>query len=149
MALASVGLPGLNNFVGEFLVLLGTFVVSEPYAVVAVTALVLSAIYLLWGYQRAFHGAPAVAGGTGPAGGPSGNGHADVRPVRDLTVREYVVLVPLIAAVLVLGLFPKPLLTRIEPATKRTVACVKSRGAAAGWTGYVPLTVQIGRGCGP
>jgi NADH-quinone oxidoreductase subunit M len=148
MALASVGLPGLNNFVGEFLVLLGTFVASKPYAVVAVTALVLSAIYLLWAYQRAFHGTPAVAGAAGAAGEPSGNGHIDARPARDLTVREYVVLVPLIAAVLVLGLFPKPLLTRIEPATKRTVACVHGQGsgAAAGWTGYASLTFQA---CGP
>src|SRR5205807_7075586 len=70
-ALASAGLPGLNNFVSEFLVVLGTFVTAKPYAVAAVTALVLSAIYLLWAYQRMAHGTPAIA-----CASDSGNGTA-------------------------------------------------------------------------
>ena len=129
MALASMGLPGLNNFVSEFLVLLGTFASAEPYAVAAVTALVLAAIYLLWAYQRAFHGVPAVAGA---ADEPSiaGDGHGRPAPehhggLRDLRAVEYAILVPLIAAVLWLGVYPKPLLSRIEPATRRTVECVR------------------------
>ncbi len=153
MALASVGLPGLNNFVSEFLVLLGTFAASKPFAVVAVTALVLSAVYLLWAYQRAFHGVPAIAGA---ADDVSGNGHAPARaedeaasPLKDLSARERLILAPLIAAVLVLGLFPRPLLTRIDPTTARTVACLRSRtvpplsGGGAGWTGYAPLSAGI------
>src|SRR6266516_7173335 len=63
VALSSIGLPGLNGFVGEFLVILGTFVVSKAFAVAAVTGVVLSAIYMLWGYQRLMHGPPAIAGG--------------------------------------------------------------------------------------
>src|SRR4029079_7379491 len=63
VALSSIGLPGLNGFVGEFLVLLGTFAAAKPYAVAAVAALVLSAVYLLWGYQRLMHGPPMIAGG--------------------------------------------------------------------------------------
>jgi NADH-quinone oxidoreductase subunit M len=129
MALASVGLPGLNNFVSEFLVLLGTFVTGEPWAVAAVVAVVLSAVYLLWAYQRMFHGVPAIAGGSDEA--PS-NGHgngsgaaAASRPLRDLIGFEYMILVPLIVAVLFLGLYPKPVLQRIEPATARTVNCVR------------------------
>src|SRR5205823_12716674 len=88
----------------------------------------LAAIYLLWAYQRAFHGAPAVAGGSDEAS-VAGNGHGGPAPerhvgLRDLHGVEYAILVPLIAAVLWLGVYPKPLLSRIEPATKRTVGCV-------------------------
>jgi NADH-quinone oxidoreductase subunit M len=134
MALASVGLPGLNNFVSEFLVLLGTFASSQPYAVAAAVALVLAAIYLLWAYQRAFHGVPAVAGGAPDEADVSGNGHvggtADRRlGMRDLHGVEYAVLVPLIVAVLWLGVYPKPLLSWIEPATTRTVGCVEAVSA--------------------
>ncbi len=128
MALASIGLPGLNDFVSEFLVLLGTFVTGEPWAVAAVVAVVLSAVYLLWAYQRMFHGVPAIAGGSDDApsnGHGNGSGSAAGRPLRDLVGIEYVILVPLIAAVLFLGLYPKPVLQRIEPATARTVNCVK------------------------
>jgi NADH-quinone oxidoreductase subunit M len=159
MALASVGLPGLNNFVSEFLVLLGTFATGQPWAVAAVVAVVLSAIYMLTAYQRAFHGLPAIAGGAGESGG---NGHAGAtssKPLRDLRGVDYAVLVPLVAAVLFLGVFPKPVLSRIEPATRRIVACVTPQvpvntvpGPAAanrcsglpgtGFTGYAPLWGQ-------
>jgi NADH-quinone oxidoreductase subunit M len=126
MALASVGLPGLNNFVSEFLVLLGTFVTGEPWAVAAVVAVVLSAVYLLWAYQRMFHGVPVIAGGSDDA--PSnghGNGASGGRAVRDLHGIDYAIVVPLVVAVLFLGLYPKPVLSRIEPATSRTVNCVR------------------------
>ncbi len=54
--LSSIGLPGLNNFVGEFLVLLGTFSVDRVLASIAIVGVILSAIYMLWSYQRAFQG---------------------------------------------------------------------------------------------
>jgi NADH-quinone oxidoreductase subunit M len=114
--LSSMGLPGLNGFVGEFLVLLGTFIVSKPFAVVAVTGVVLAAIYLLWLYQRMMYG-PLREHGYGP--------------LRDLTAREYAIVVPLLAAVLVIGVFPRPLLERIEPAARRAVVCAQDRGATA------------------
>jgi NADH-quinone oxidoreductase subunit M len=109
VALSSIGLPGLNGFVGEFLVLLGTFIVSKPFAVAAVVAVVLAAIYLLWAYQRMMHGAVAVE---------------DHRYLPDLSVREYVILVPIMAAILFIGIFPKPLLDRIEPAARQATTCV-------------------------
>src|SRR4029077_7807380 len=56
--LSSVGLPGLNGFVGEFLVLIGTFINRRWGAVVAATGVILAAVYLLWAYQRVFHGVP-------------------------------------------------------------------------------------------
>jgi NADH-quinone oxidoreductase subunit M len=104
VALSSLALPGLNGFVGEFLVLLGTFVVSGPFAVVAAGGVVLSAIYLLWAYQRAMHGEFRAV--------PHGE-------YRDLSPREYAVLVPVVALIVAIGVFPKPFLERIEPAAER------------------------------
>ena len=56
--LSSIGLPGLNGFVGEFLILIGTFVTHRWWAVVAAAGVILAALYLLWAYQRVFHGEP-------------------------------------------------------------------------------------------
>jgi NADH-quinone oxidoreductase subunit M len=103
VALSSLALPGLNGFVGEFLILVGTFVVSEPFAIAAATGVVLSAIYLLWAYQRAMHGELR----------PEHRGH------RDLSLREYAILVPVVAAIVAIGVYPKPFLDRIEPAAER------------------------------
>ena len=125
VTLSSIGLPGLNGFVGEFLVILGTFVSTRPFAIAAVTGVVLSAIYLLWGYQRLMHGPPAIAGGAdnGHAQPSSGARTIPKRPW-DLELREYFVIVPIMAAILFIGIFPKPLLSRIEPSAQRTVTCL-------------------------
>jgi NADH-quinone oxidoreductase subunit M len=109
VALSSVGLPGLNGFVGEFLVLLGTFIVSKPFAVAAVVAVVLAAIYLLWAYQRMMHG-PIV--------------DEEHRLLPDLSRMEYAILVPIMAGILLLGVFPQPLLDKIEPAARQATTCV-------------------------
>jgi NADH-quinone oxidoreductase subunit M len=110
VALSSVGLPGLNGFVGEFLILLGTFAVTKAYAVVAVTAVVLAAIYLLWPYQRMMHGTLR---------------HEDHARLPDLSGLEYAILVPILAGILFIGVFPRPLLAKIEPAVRSTAACVQ------------------------
>jgi NADH-quinone oxidoreductase subunit M len=110
VALSSIGLPGLNGFVGEFLVLLGTFVVNKAFAVIAVTAVVLAAIYLLWAYQRAMHGTLVD------------ESHASLP---DLSAREYAILVPIMAAILLIGVFPRPFLDRIESSAANSVACVR------------------------
>jgi NADH-quinone oxidoreductase subunit M len=112
LALSSLALPGLNGFVGEFLVLLGTFVVSGPFAVAAATGVVLSAIYLLWAYQRAMHG--------------------EFRPLphaeyHDLRPREYAVLVPVLVLIVAIGVYPKPFLERIEPAAERHAQMVEQQ----------------------
>jgi NADH-quinone oxidoreductase subunit M len=109
VVLSSVGLPGLNGFVGEFLILLGTFIANKAYAVVAVTAVVLAAVYLLWAYQRAMHGAVR---------------NEEHRGLADLSRREYAILVPIMAAILAIGIFPKPFLDKIQPSVDRTIACV-------------------------
>jgi NADH-quinone oxidoreductase subunit M len=100
IALASVGLPGLNGFVGEFLVLLGSFLSLPWYAAVAVLGVVLAAVYLLWAYQRVF---------TGPLTREENKG------LVDLGFREIALLAPIVVLVLFLGIYPKPALDRIEP----------------------------------
>jgi len=98
-ALASLGLPGLANFVGEFLTLLGVYRVSVPFAAVAALGLVAAAIYSLWIIQRVFHG-------------PNREG----RRVPDMTLRETCIVAVLIAVSLGVGLYPRPLLRTAEPA---------------------------------
>ena len=107
--LAMLSLPGLGPFVSELLVVVGTYPRWAVAAVVAVTALVLSALYVLWTYQRMF---------TGPAP------EAVTRTVDDARPRELLVLVPLIAALFVLGLFPAAALDAINPSVAATSAGV-------------------------
>lgn len=106
--MAAVGLPGLNGFVGEFLVLIGTFVSHRWWAVVAVFGVVLAALYLLWAYQQVFHHEPDEA----------------TAKVRDLSWREGLVVLPLVVLIGVLGVYPKPVLDRITPSVDRIVAHV-------------------------
>tara|TARA_B100000953_G_scaffold290289_1_gene275191 strand:+ start:1164 stop:2819 length:1656 start_codon:yes stop_codon:yes gene_type:complete len=107
--LSSIGLPGLNGFVGEFLILLGAFTAHRWWAVVAAVGVVLAALYLLWAYQRVFHGPEESA----------------EDQTKDLTPWERLILLPLIVAIVYLGVYPKPMLNRIEPAVDRLVAHVE------------------------
>jgi NADH-quinone oxidoreductase subunit M len=116
LTLASVALPGLVGFVGEFLVLVGAFQASALAAVVAVIGVILSAVYLLWAYQRMWQGEL---------------GSDRYRALPDLSGREWAVLVPLIAAIIVLGMAPKPLLDRVEPAARQVVEQSGSAAPAA------------------
>ncbi len=109
--LSSIGLPGLNGFVGEFLVLVGAFAAHRWWAVVATTGVILAALYLLWAYQRVFHG---------PAEG-------DNAEMKELTAWEGLVLAPIIAAIVFLGVYPKPMLERMEPAVDQLVAHVETQ----------------------
>ena len=106
--LATLSLPGLAPFISEFLVLIGTYTRYQVAAVFAVTALVLSAIYVLWMYQRMM---------TGPV--REGN-----ERIRDLVGRELVVVAPLIALLIVLGFYPKPALDIINPAVGNTLTTI-------------------------
>jgi NADH-quinone oxidoreductase subunit M len=106
--LATLSLPGLAPFISEFLVLIGTFTRYPVFAVFAATALVLAAIYILWLYQRMM---------TGPV--TEGNDR-----LRDLRPREIVVVAPLIALLLVLGVYPKPALDVINPAVSHTLTTI-------------------------
>jgi len=110
---SSAGLPGLNNFVGDFLVVLGTFAAHRAFASIAAVGFVLAAIYLLWSYQRMMHGP----------------GREEHRSHPDLSLRETVVLAPILAAILVIGVYPNLLLDRINPSTAQVVHRVE-QGAA-------------------
>jgi len=104
--LSSIGLPGLNGFVGEFLILVGSFLTRRWWTVVAAVGVILAAVYLLWAYQRVFHGEPDEANAS----------------VRDLRLGESLVMAPLIGLIVFLGIYPKPVLDRIQPAVD-TLLC--------------------------
>ena len=108
--MASIGLPGLNGFVGEFLVLVGTFITHRWWAVVATSGVILGAVYLLWAYQRVFQGPASAANAA----------------VRDLTWREKGALAPLIVGIVFLGLYPRPVLDRINPSVDHLIAHVQA-----------------------
>jgi NADH-quinone oxidoreductase subunit M len=108
--LSALSLPGLSTFVSEFLVLAGTFTVHRWFAVVATFGIVLAAVYVLWMVQRTIHG-------------PVREGVADFR---DLGRREAWVIAPVMAIIVVLGIYPKPLLDVINPSVKTTIAPVRS-----------------------
>ena len=110
VALSSIGLPGLNGFVGEFLVLLGSF---GPYPVattIATTGVIFAAAYLLWALQRIIY-------------------HKLDKPenekLTDLTPRELAVLVPLLAGIVWMGLYPAPVLARMEPAAREYLRIIQ------------------------
>jgi NADH-quinone oxidoreductase subunit M len=107
--LSSVGLPGLNGFAGEFLILLGSFGTRRWWTVVAASGVILAAVYLLWAYQRVFHGEPKEATAAAP----------------DLRLADGLVLAPLLAAIVFVGVYPKPMLERIEPAVDKLIAHVE------------------------
>ncbi|HET6325403.1 MAG TPA: NADH-quinone oxidoreductase subunit M [Planctomycetaceae bacterium] len=100
--LASMGLPGLNGFVGEFLALIGMFKANKPFAVVATFGVILAALYLLSMLRRAFFGPVGTA--------PMAYGH-----VGDLRRAESWAVVPLMILCLVIGLYPKPLIDIVKP----------------------------------
>ena len=107
--LSSIGVPGLNGFVGEFLTLIGAFASARWWAVVAATGVILAAIYLLWAYQRVFHGTPDDA-------------NADFRELR---WTEALVMLPLIGLIVFMGVYPKPVLDRMEPSVDALVGHVE------------------------
>jgi NADH-quinone oxidoreductase subunit M len=108
--LAGLSLPGLSTFISEFLVLVGTFTRYEVYAILATVGIILAAIYILWMYQRTM---------TGPV-------RDEVAGMPDLNARELWAVGPLIALVIVLGVYPKPVLDIINPAVHQTLVQVHS-----------------------
>ncbi|GAA4917679.1 NADH dehydrogenase subunit M [Stackebrandtia albiflava] len=107
--MASLALPGTAPFVSEFLVMLGTFSVNKPVAIISVLGIILAAGYVLWMYQRTMQGTlnPALT---------------ELKPMRrDLNLREKLVVTPLIVGILALGVYPQPVLDIINPAVESTL----------------------------
>jgi NADH-quinone oxidoreductase subunit M len=106
ITLASIGLPTLNGFVGEFLILLGAFARDWRWATLAATGVILSAVYMLWMVQRVYYGAVT---------------NEKNRRLPDLTLREWAAAAPLVAAAVVMGVLPTIFLKPMEPAVARVV----------------------------
>ncbi len=110
--LASIGLPGLSGFVSEYLILIGTFATHVWWGVLGILGVVLAALYLLWAYQRVFQG--RVEGANAQ--------------ITDATPGERWVLAPIIVLIVVLGVFPKPVLDRITPSVQQLIEHVAPAG---------------------
>ncbi|MBN2226800.1 MAG: NADH-quinone oxidoreductase subunit M [candidate division Zixibacteria bacterium] len=109
VALSSIGLPLTNGFVGEFLILLGTFKANSTYAIIAASGVILAACYMLWMLQRVIFGKL-----TKP----------ENEKLVDLNIRERLVLIPLIVLIFWIGIYPKPFFIRMEPAVKAILSMV-------------------------
>ena len=103
---SSIGLPGLNGFVGEFLILVGAFNVDWRWAAFAVTGIVLGAAYMLWLYQRTMFGIVT---------------HRENADLLDLNFREAMTLIPIVILCFWIGLYPAPFLRAMEPSVKKVV----------------------------
>jgi len=109
ITLSSIGLPGLNGFVGEFLILFGAFRAHKFYCIVAGIGLILGAIYMLWMVERVAFGKLKVKNSRLP----------------DLSFREVLILLPILVMVVVMGVFPKPFLDRMSPSVGNLVRQIK------------------------
>jgi NADH-quinone oxidoreductase subunit M len=112
ITLASVGLPGLNGFIGEFLIMLGAFKWDPRFVVVAGLGVILSAVYMLWMFQRVYYGTIT---------------NEENRHLPDLSVREWATIGPLCAMAIFMGVFPNVFLAPTEPAMTRLVQRLDGR----------------------
>jgi NADH-quinone oxidoreductase subunit M len=129
VTLASIGLPGLNGFVGEFLILLGAFRWDPRIAAFAATGVILSATYMLWMFQRVNYGQVT-------------NEH-NARLV-DLTPREWAVIVPIVAISVLMGVLPNLFLKPIEPSVQRMVNQVQQAAPVRIQAGERTRNLQFG-----
>jgi NADH-quinone oxidoreductase subunit M len=116
MTLSSIGLPALNGFIGELLILQGVFVFSKLWAAVAASGIVLGAAYMLWLYQRTMFG---------KLDNPKNE------KLADLSLREFVTFAPLLILAVWIGLYPAPFLRRLDTSVSRVVARVNPQYSPA------------------
>jgi NADH-quinone oxidoreductase subunit M len=110
-AMAHAGLPGTSGFVGEFLILMGSFETARWWTIIAATGVILAALYLLWAYQRVFHGEP----------------DEENAKFAELNLREGALIGVFIVIIGFTGLYPKPMLDRIEPSVNKLIEHVESK----------------------
>jgi len=103
VVLSSIGLPFTNGFVGEFLILLGTFKANVTYSVFAATGVIFAACYMLWMYQRVIFGKVT---------------NEKNAKLIDMSWREKIIMIPLIVFIFWIGIYSAPFMERIEPAVK-------------------------------
>ena len=114
VTLSSIGLPGLNGFVGEFLVLLGAFRTEPLWAVFAALGVILAAVYMLWMFQRVMFGEVDKE---------------ENRTLKDLSLREVAILLVMAFFIVQFGVYPKPYIDRIEPSVRVVLKRVEERTA--------------------
>jgi NADH-quinone oxidoreductase subunit M len=112
---SSIGLPGLNGFVGEFLILVGAFQWNRSVAAVATAGIIFAAVYMLWMYQRVFFGEVT---------------REENRHLQDLSVREWVVLAPVLLFILWIGVYPAPFTGLTEASVQALISQVQAKAAA-------------------
>jgi NADH-quinone oxidoreductase subunit M len=112
ITLASIAMPGLNGFVGEFLILVGALQWHVWLAAIAATGVILSAVYMLWMFQRVNYGEVT---------------RDENARMKDLNPREWAILVPIVALAILMGILPGPFLRPMEPAVTRVVERVMGR----------------------
>ncbi|HEX5773871.1 MAG TPA: NADH-quinone oxidoreductase subunit M, partial [Geomobilimonas sp.] len=116
VTLSSIGLPGTNGFVGEFLILLGAFESKlRWYTIIATSGVILSAVYMLWMFQRVMFG---------ELNNPKN------QTLKDLNAREIAIMVPLIILIFVMGVYPTPFIDKMNPAIDRMIQLSKTKQAA-------------------
>jgi len=129
ITLSSIGLPGLNGFVGEFLTILGAFKWRPELAAVATTGVILSAVYMLWMFQRVNYGEVT---------------NAKNAALPDLTTREWWTLGPAVAMAIVMGVFPTAFLAPMEPAVEAVVQRISAGASAASAAAIAPASTPGG-----
>jgi NADH-quinone oxidoreductase subunit M len=133
VSLSSLGLPGLNGFVGEFLILLGAFQVSRPLAALATTGIIFAAVYMLWMYQRVIFGEIT---------------HEENRRLRDLHPREWAVLVPVVILIVWIGVYPLPFTSKTEASVAALIAEVQSKSSVSRGLAPARFASEGGLGAG-
>ena len=112
VTMSSIGLPMLNGFVGEFLILLGTYLAAPIFAIIATSGVVLAAAYMLWMFRRVMFG---------PVDNPENRG------LIDLGLREKIVMMAMLIPIVWIGVYPNPLLRRIEPSVIELIRQLEAR----------------------
>jgi NADH-quinone oxidoreductase subunit M len=126
VTLSSIGLPPLNGFIGEFLILVGAFKANVWYGVLAATGVVLGAIYMLWMYQRVFFGEVT---------------NEKNLKLKDLAPREIFVFVPIVVMIFWMGVYSKPFISRMEPAVNKFITDVNAYKATMNAPDGVEVTM--------
>jgi NADH-quinone oxidoreductase subunit M len=112
VTLSSIGLPGTNGFVGEFLILLGAFQANTLYGVLATSGVILGAAYMLWMFQRVMLGKVT---------------RPENEKLKDLNAREVTILVPMVILILVMGIYPKLFFSKMDTSVGAFLKDVKAR----------------------
>jgi NADH-quinone oxidoreductase subunit M len=126
---SSIGLPGLNGFVGEFLILLGTFEVHRLLAILAAIGIILGAVYMLWMYQRMMYGDVT---------------HDVNRQLRDMNGREIALMIPIVLLMFWIGIYPNTFLRKMDQSSAHLIEHMRAQRILA--DRQVPIDVP---GAGP